>query len=204
MPMIRECIVTTLNEEGRVHIAPLGLIATTLDGDGLGGEGEAQGWIIAPFRPSTTLDNLRSNPFAVASFTDDVLVFAGCLTDNRDWPTRPATHVPGVVLDGALAHAELKVERIEEDEQRPRFHCRVVHQAMHAPFLGFNRAQAAVVEAAILATRLHMLPREKIERELGYLQIAVEKTAGPREHAAWRLLIEKIEEHYKHAPPEPR
>ncbi len=33
-----------------------------------------------------------------------------------------------------------------------------------------------------------MLPREKVERELGYLQIAVEKTAGPREHEAWRLL----------------
>jgi hypothetical protein len=45
-----------------------------------------------------------------------------------------------------------------------------------------------------------MLPREKIERELGYLQIAVEKTAGAREHEAWRLLVEKIEDHYKHAP----
>jgi hypothetical protein len=29
----------------------------------------------------------------------------------------------------------------------------------------------------------------------------VEKTAGPREHAAWRLLVEKIEDHYKHTPP---
>ena len=191
MPMIRECIVTTLSEGGRVHNAPLGLIATVLEGD-------EQGWIIGPFRPSTTLDNLRSNPFAVASFTDDVLVFAGCLTGSKDWPTRPATHVPGVVLDGALAHAELKVEHVEEDEQRPRFNCRVVHQAMHAPFLGFNRAQAAVIEAAILATRLDLLPREKIERELGYLQTAVEKTAGTREHAAWRLLIEKIEDYYKH------
>ena len=190
MPMIRECIVTTINAEGKVHIAPLGLIA---DGDG---------WIIAPFKPSTTLDNLRSNPFAVANFTDDVLVFAGCLTGNKDWPTRASTHVPGAVLDGALAHAELQVAEVEEDEQRPRFHCRVVHEATHAPFKGFNRAQAAVIEAAILASRLHMLPREKIERELAYLQIAVEKTAGPREHEAWRILVEKIEDHYKHAPPE--
>ena len=93
------------------------------------------------------------------------------------------------------------MEHVQEDEQRPRFHCRVVHAASHAPFQGFNRAQAAVIEAAILASRLHMLPREKIERELGYLQIAVEKTAGPREHEAWRLLVEKIEEHYKHAKP---
>jgi uncharacterized protein len=188
MPMIRECIVTTINEEGRVHIAPLGLIA------------DGEGWVIAPFRPSATLDNLRSNPFAVANFTDDVLVFAGCLTGNKDWPTRASTHVPGAMLDGALSHAELTVNRIEEDDQRPRFHCRVVHEATHAPFKGFNRAQAAVIEAAILASRLHMLPREKIERELAYLQIAVEKTAGPREHEAWRLLVEKIEDHYKHNP----
>ena len=35
---------------------------------------------------------------------------------------------------------------------------RVVHLAQHTPFPGFNRAQAAVIEAAILARRLHMLP----------------------------------------------
>jgi hypothetical protein len=186
--MIRECIVTTLSEEGKVHIAPLGLIA------------EEGGWIIAPFRPSTTLDNLRATPFAVANFTDDVLIFAGCLTGRKEWPTHPSTHVPGAVLDGTLTHAELAVDRVEEDEQRPRFHCRVVYEASHAPFKGFNRAQAAVIEAAILASRLHILPREKIERELGYLQIAVEKTAGPREHEAWRILVEKIEDHYKHPP----
>lgn len=171
-----------------VHIAPLGLIE---DGDG---------WVIAPFRPSTTLDNLRTTPFAVASFTEDVLVFAGCLTGNKHWPIRPATEVPGAVIDGALAHAELAVKRVEEDEVRPRFHCCVVRTETHAPFLGFNRAQAAVIETAILASRLKMLPREKVEQELAYLQIAVEKTAGPREHAAWRLLVEKIEDFYKRAP----
>ncbi len=187
MPMIRETIVTTKSGEGKVHIAPLGLIAV------------GENWVIAPFRPSTTLDNLREQPYAVANFTDDVLIFAGCLTGKRDWPVKPATRIPGAVLDGALAHAELEVVEVEEDEQRPRFHCRIVHEANHAPFKGFNRAQAAVIEAAILASRLHMLPRDKIERELGYLQIAVEKTGGPREHEAWRLLVEKIEDHFKHA-----
>jgi uncharacterized protein len=197
MPMIRETIVTTLTPEGKVHIAPLGLIAEPLRAEGSGGEGE--GWIIAPFRPSATLDNLRANPYAVANFTDDVLVFAGSLTGNRAWPTRPATSIPGAVLDAALTHAELKVVDVEEDEHRPRFHCKIVLQAAHAPFRGFNRAQAAVLEAAILASRLHMLSRDKIERELAYLQIAVEKTAGPREHEAWRLLVEKIEDYFKQA-----
>ena len=68
MPLIREAIVTTVNAQGEPHLAPLGLIA------------EGEQWILAPFHPSTTLDNLRQAPFAVANFTDDVRVFAGCLT----------------------------------------------------------------------------------------------------------------------------
>jgi uncharacterized protein len=181
--MIRECIVTTQNNAGVVHIAPLGLIE---DGEHL---------VIAPFRPSLTLDNLRANPHAVANYTDDVLVFAGCLTGRRDWPTRPATKVPGAVLEQTLAHAELKVVAVTEDELRPRFRCAVVHEEMHRPFHGFNRAQAAVVEAAILVSRLHMLPAEKIERELAYLQIAIDKTARPRERQAWEWLMERVAEH---------
>ena len=68
MPRIVETIVTTLDADGTPYIAPLGLIA---DGDN---------WIIAPFRPSRTLANLERTPFAVASHTDDVRVFAGGVT----------------------------------------------------------------------------------------------------------------------------
>ena len=108
---------------------------------------------------------------------------------------RPATKVPGAVLEQALAHAELTVEQVTEDELRPRFHCRVVHEETHGPFKGFNRAQAAVVEAAILVSRLHMLPPDKVEREIAYLEIAIGKTAGPREQQAWDWLKEKVAAH---------
>jgi uncharacterized protein len=184
MPMIRETIVTTADGSGRVHIAPLGIIA------------DADGWIIAPFRPSTTLENLRAAPFAVANFTDDVRIFAGCLTGRSDWPTVASDHVPVPRLAEALAHAELSVTHVTEDEARPRFHCRVLHRASHAPFAGFNRAQAAVVEAAILVSRLHLLPREKVESEIAYLAIAVGKTAGHAEQEAWSWLMAKIETYY--------
>jgi hypothetical protein len=123
-----------------------------------------------------------------------VRIFAGCLTGRRVWPTRPATRIAGAVLKQSLAHAELEVVRVEEDEVRPRFHCAVVHAATHAPFRGFNRAQAAVVEAAILVSRLHMLPLDKIKREIAYLEIAVGKTAGPAESEAWEWLMDRIAE----------
>jgi uncharacterized protein len=184
MPMIRETIVSTMNESGQVHLAPLGLIA------------EADGWIIAPFHPSTTLDNLRSVPFAAANFTDDVRVFAGCLTGRSQWPTAACQDIPVARLANVLAHAELAVTGVTQDTQRPRFHCRVLHSATHAPFRGFNRAQAAVIEAAILVSRLHLLPRNKIEHEMAYLQNAVSKTASLAEEEAWGWLLDAVTAFY--------
>lgn len=184
MPMIRETILTTVGRDGRVHVAPIGLIA------------EGEGWIIAPFRPSTTLDNLAAVPFAVANYTDDVRIFAGCLTGRSEWPTTASDNVPVPRLAGALAHAELAVVDVTEHEQRPRFHCAVVNRRAHALFEGFNRAKAAVVEAAILVSRLHLLPRARVEAEIAHLAIAVEKTAGAEEAEAWAWLMEAIRAHY--------
>jgi hypothetical protein len=184
MPLIRETIVTTAGRAGVVHMAPLGLIA------------EGEGWIVAPFRPSKTLDNLRQVPFAVANYTDDVRIFAGCLTGRHQWPTVASDEIPVQRLAGALAHAELAVDYVTEDEMRPRFYCRVLRLVTHAPFLGFNRAQAAVIEAAILVSRLEMLPRDKIEKEIAYLQIAVGKTAGAAEQEAWQWLMDLVEARY--------
>jgi hypothetical protein len=62
--------------------------------------------------------------------------------------------------------------------------------------MGLNRAKAAVVELAILVSRLGMLPRDKIETEIAYLTIAVEKTGGEEEKEAWDWLIERVTEHF--------
>lgn len=179
--MIRETIITSRSAEGQIHIAPMGV--HVLDGE----------MLIMPFRPSTTLENILASGHAIMNHTDDVRVFAGCLTGRRDWPLADAERVPGSRLADALAHIELELQRVEEDAIRPRLYCRVVHQSNHAPFQGFNRAQFAVLEAAILASRLDRLPWNKIETELAYLSIGLHKTAGERELEAWGWLMEKID-----------
>jgi hypothetical protein len=178
--MIRESIVITLGPGGAPHLAPIGVIV------------EPDALVIAPFRPSATLDNLGARGAATVNYTDDVRVFAGCLTGRRDWPVVPAVRVAPPRLAGALAHEEVEVVAQIEDATRPRLRCRVVHRATHGPFLGFNRAQAAVVEAAILVSRLHLLPRERIAREMEHLAVAVAKTAGPREREAWDWLEARL------------
>ena len=173
--MIQELIVTTKNAAGVLHLAPMGV---HIHGDEIA---------ILPFRPSTTLTNLLETQIAVLNYCDDVRIFAGCLTGRRDWKLH------NLVLENALAHSEVQLVRVEEDEIRPKLFCKIVKTVSHAPFLGFNRAQFSVLEAAILVSRLQMLPLEKIDSEIAYLKMGLEKTAGEREWEAWNWLIEAIE-----------
>ncbi len=194
MPRIYEAVISTVNADASVHIVPMGYRRT---GDNV---------VLAPFRPSTTLDNLLREKRAAINLTDNVSVIAGALTGRFDWPTLPAERIPCRRLADTLAHLEVEVRRVQEDELRPRLHCEIVHEQLHAPFKGFNRAQAAVLEAAILVTRLHMLPPEKIDSEITYLSIAIEKTAGEQEQMAWDWLMQRIAEYRgrQEVPGQPR
>lgn len=186
--MIRETIVTTISAEGRPHIAPMG--ATPIPG----------GWLLQPFRPSTTLENFLSTRCGVVNFTDDARVFAGCVTKRQtDWATVPADKVQSVRLasDLILACDEVEITDVGDDSQRPKLTCMSVHSRCitHRPFRGLNRAVAAVLEGSVLVSRLNMLPPEKIDQEFAYLQIAIDKTAGPHELEAWGWLTDAVAAH---------
>jgi hypothetical protein len=181
---IFEVVITTCSREGVVHVAPMGVRH-------VGSE-----VVLKPFRPSQTLDNVLATRTAVLNAVTDVRVFAGCVTGRRHWPTIPVEAASGAVrLACADAHVLLRLVAADDDGERPTLRLARVHEERHGGFAGFNRAQAAVVEGAVLVSRLHLLPPEKIDAELAYLQIAVDKTAGPTELQAWGWLREAVTRH---------
>ncbi len=182
--MIFETIISTVNSQGDVHVTPFGIQMQ----DGL--------VVISPYKPSATLENILATQHAVMNLTDDVRVFAAALTRRHAWELTPAEKIRGYRLTETLAHKELKLVKVNEDAQRPQLFLEVIHAVQHQSFLGFNRAQAAVIELAVLASRLNMLEKNKVLTEMQYLQIAVDKTAGERELQAWGWLTEKIENFY--------
>lgn len=182
--MIFETIISTVNSQGDVHVTPFGVQIQ----DGLA--------VISPYKPSVTLENILTTKHAVMNLTDDVRAFAGALTRRQAWTLLPAEKILGYRLADILVHKELKLVKVIEDNSRPRLLLEVLHEVQHQPFQGFNRAQAAVIELAVLASRLHILPKDKVLSEFNYLQIAIDKTAGERELQAWQWLKEKIENYY--------
>jgi uncharacterized protein len=181
--VIYEAVVSTVAPKGAPHVAPMGVRYA----------GEQV--VLMPFKPSTTFDNIAASGLAVLNILTDTRVFAGCVTGRRDWPTLPADKIAGVRLACALRHVELRLARQSDDAQRPVLHMARVHEATHADFKGFNRAQAAVVEGAVLVSRLRMLPPQKVDTEMAYLQIAIDKTAGAEEREAWGWLLDAVQRH---------
>lgn len=180
---IFETVVTTCSPAGVVHVAPMGVRYV---GDRV---------VLKPFRPSMTLDNILASGTAVLNLLVDVRVFAGCVTGRRTWPTvnvHLQGEAPAVRLGAALEHVVLVLEGRDDDAQRPTLRLARRREERHAAWPGFNRAQAAVIEGAVLVSRLHLLPRGKIESEMAYLQIAIDKTAGACEHEAWAWLQEAV------------
>ena len=186
--MILEGIVTTLNRDGTPNIAPMGPIV----------EESMAVLHLRPFRTSQTYENLRRHPQGVFHVIDDVLLLAsaaiGRLTTAPE--TIPTQRIRGRVLASACRWYEFEVESIDDSQERTSIWATVVHRGTLRDFFGFNRARHAVLEAAILATRLHLIERAEIERQMEALAMPVEKTAGPREHEAFALLRQYISEFY--------
>lgn len=186
--MIFETIITSVDLAGKPHVTPFGVKYES--------QGENENIIISPYKPSTTLENILATKCAVMNLTDDVRVFAGAVCKKQNLPALQANNHEGFRLSDCLAHVDLELLEVRDDVTRPELIMKKVAEFNHKPFAGFNRAQAAVIELAVLVSRLHMLPREKIQTELQYLQIAIDKTAGERELEAWSWLIEKIDIFY--------
>lgn len=178
--MIVESILTSMDAEGRVNFAPMGV------------EWGDEEIVIKPYRQTTTYPNLKATGAAVVNLTDNVLLFARAAIASPQFPWRPAKRVRGAVLEDVCSWREVEVEELDDREERTRIRTRVVHRGFAREFIGFNRARHAVLEAAILATRIRFLPMDHILGELARLQVLVEKTAGPVEREAMALLSSHV------------
>lgn len=186
--MILEGIVTSLDAGGAINIAPMGPIVD----EGM------QTLILRPFQTSTTCRNLKQHPQGVFHVVDDVLLLARATINRLDAPPPivPAERVRGAVLADACRWYEFEIDEFDDSAERTRLVARVVHAGRIRDFFGFNRAKHAVLEAAILASRVHILPRADIMEQLQPLRPLVEKTAGPREREAFDLLVRYIDDHF--------
>lgn len=179
--MIIETIFSTVNDIGQPNFAPMGVVW---------GEDELT---VRPFRQSRTCHNLLATGYGVASLSDDVLAFVQSGLYDAVLPHFPASHVPGAVFQAACSWRELTVITVTGTAERAEVRCRVVGKGWQRDFLGFNRARGAVIEAAILATRLHLLDPATVAEALDGYEVIVNKTGDEAEKTAFEYVREFVQ-----------
>jgi hypothetical protein len=179
--MILETILSTLNPEGNPNFAPMGV------------EWGDEEMIVRPFRHTHTYRYLTDTGYGVVNVTDDVLLFVQSALGDVQLPCFPAHHVPGVVLCAACFWRELAaIEEMDSKSQQAKIRCRVVGRGWQRDFLGFNRGRNAVIEAAIVTTRLHLYSVQQVWAQLKNSQEIVQKTGGAREQQAMSELFDWV------------
>ena len=68
----------------------------------------------------------------------------------------------------------------------------MVGKGWRRDFLGFNRARSAVIEAAILATRLHLHDPVTVAEALDRYEVIVKKTGDEAEKTAFERIREFV------------
>lgn len=178
--MILEGLVTTCLPNGSPHLAPLGPRV----------EEEFRRLVLRPFPTAQTWANLERTGTGVFHVTDDVELLARAAL--HQWETPPdfvrEESIAGWRLADCCRWYAFRATEIDRTPPRMTITATVLASGRVRDFWGFNRAKHAVVEGAILATRVGILPADAIQAELARLTPWVEKTGGPAEHRAWQLV----------------
>jgi len=182
--MILEGLMTTINPDGTPNVSPMGPRV----------DAELQTFVLRPFQTSTTYRNVKRTGCGVFHVTDDVEMLARAAVGKLA-PLPPlvkADGFDGFVISGACRWFALRTETLDDSAPRTTITMRAAACGTLRDFFGLNRAKHAVVEGAILATRLHLLPRSEILAQFEALRPLVEKTGGEAEHRAFAFLEEFV------------
>jgi uncharacterized protein len=181
--VIIEGLLTSSRSDDSPHVAPMGPVV----------DEALTNWLLRPFQSSNTFKLLRNNGCCIFHVMDDVLpIVQAALGFEVDVEFKEHA-TGGWIVKSACHWYKLKVVRWDVSTPRSEAVAVVVETGFLKPFWGWNRAKHAVLEATILATRLHLTERADIQQALAGLASAIEKTAGPREHQAWELVTKYID-----------
>jgi hypothetical protein len=180
--VIIETIVSTINEQGQVNFAPMGVMI------------EKDKIIIRPYKEGTTYRNLLTTQQGVIHITDNVLIFAESAVSSPQFESFPAECIRGFVLKDTCYYYEFIVLETDCSSERARFTTQIVKRGRIRDFIGFNRAKNAIIEAAILATRIRFIGIEKILEKFEEYAVIVKKTGGLQEEQAMQYLMNYVKQ----------
>ncbi len=187
--LIIEGLLTTWDHHGCVNLSPMGARLNAL-GEGLQ---------LRPFKTSRSYTNLMETSSGVFHITDDVhLIARAAIGEVHPMPELSMiTGTTAYRLNDTCRWYLVALDAAEQEGPRATPEMTIQQSGRVRDFAGFNRAKHAVIEAAILATRVGILPDDEIRHQLTVLEPWITKTGGIPERDAFALLKHTVGEKMK-------
>jgi hypothetical protein len=188
--MIIEGIITTEDQDRRMHVSPIGPHV----------DRSLESWVLKPFQTSTTFCNLHRSQRGVFHIIDDGLLLIesvlGICNRSGSMPEARYHSDLGWVLNGACRAFPLQIIDWDLGQPRAVARCNVGRCIEIRPFWGWNRAIHSLLELAVLWSRREILESTILHEEFQKQAIIIRKTAGDRELTALSIL----EQHFAELP----
>jgi hypothetical protein len=190
--VILEGIVTTIDTNGRLNVAPMG---PRIDSN------DWSRFTLRPFKTSTTYTNLNATHAGVFHIIDDALLLARTAIGHEPHvETIAAQEIAGRVIASACRAYEFRAVAFDDRDNRTTIEVETRHIWRFRDFIGWNRARHAILELAILCTRVHLITHAEILSEFARMRAPIEKTGAPGEMQAYELLYEYVISHGQSQP----
>jgi hypothetical protein len=179
---IIEAIITTLNKDGSVNAAPMGVV-----------RGEYERIVVKPYRSTTTCENLRRDGHACVNTTDRPELFLITAFKDIHFDIFPMPSFDGLAMIGADASIFLVLTEDGGDPERPTFVGKPssVLISENLPS-AYSRGRSQAVDAVIIATHLDYQAKSSLpidNMQLCYLDrcIQVVRKVSPPESPEARV-----------------
>lgn len=187
---ISEVIVTTKSAAGMPNAAPIGILTERDE------QGNETNHFVKLYKGSQTLENVLQTNTLAANVTNDAVLFVKTAFGQLNAEAYRPEFGDMPVLK--KANAWIVCSTVVREERSDYFRFQVIPRAVKInkkEIRAINRGLNAVIEAAILATRLELAKdeqeRKAIRKQLKHFKELVAKCGGSREKEAMRILEEK-------------
>ncbi len=174
---ITEAIVTTVSKSGVPNAAPMGIVR------------RGSRYFIRMYSDTTTFRNSAATGYLVANFTADARVYV--LSAFKDLPPEYFQFEEGMVpprLKEAAGWAYFKCQAGDVVSLEP-----ISVKVAKCSQPVFSRAFAAVIEAAIVGTRLRFYKGDEGVKKIREHELVVKKCGSPADVEAMRTLKEILD-----------
>ena len=182
--LIIEGLLLTSSIDGTLNLSPMGVRFSDDD----------EMVLLRPFKSSRSFRNLKQVSEAVFHITDDVsLIARAALNDISPFPSMTSLQNSQMSrLTDTCRWFLMQVSSTDDDGMRATMDMQVIARGRVRDFTGFNRAKHAVIESAIHATRVGILPDDEILQQLILLEPLVQKTGGAEERTAFQFVKDTV------------